>query len=803
MNFINERVIRLLSFLIVIILSLFSLSGNAQIAFQYRIYIPANLDKGVTESVEDMAIFLEKMTGKSYSIQQSDKENESGIQLQWVENSQLPTSVKKQVSKDGQSFFLNVQDQAFAKIIGTGKNSFINGIYTFLQELGFRWYMPGDAWTIVPAGFKQKLQISRIYTPDFRNRSYFGTGGVNAIRNVDPQNTFKKDYDLWNRRNRYSSDYIGKGHVGQAFYAAKKKELDNNPGYFCENKVNRYGRIDISNAKAVNLFIQWALEQIKSDDRYPMIGVDPADGSGSNDDCLPVGMGNIKTWSDKYFWLANQVAQKLPAQDNKIMVQLYAYASHAAPPDFQLNKKVYPIIIPYAFQNVTTPQEYVKLWSRKMKGRSMGIYDYWNITQWSKGLPQFNIYSIPEKLLFWKQFNITSINIESTNAKGPMGHSFWLASQMMWNTNISFDSLYQDFLRTSYGAAAPDIKRMYDRWSRNYQQSMEVNLSLQDLAAASAKTKDASVQARLTELKAYVHYLKLYYDYEENRSIPVYEELIRYLNEIHPLRLVQTSALEAYYIPKPKDYKEPTIAGNKKNMQVNTQMLYQTIGNNFQKDIREKKFSYKVSDFNFDISKTTPLTGIKKANPLYLNGPNRYQFYLPSAKTFHIKAGSNKDTKLTILDDKNKIVYEKMITASKGSYIEINTKLPAGKYLLLFGAYARFSRIEFSDDLVFISIGTNWYDNAGYPLQYIYVPKGVDAVVYEDAHGPGTNNKGYWLDPAGNHVQPEKLQKKIYKIPVPEHYQGKVWTFNIGHPSFKVLNFPNAFSLRNFKYKED
>src|SRR5690606_15801959 len=124
------------------------------------------------------------------------------------------------------------------------------------------------------------------------------------------------------------------------------------------------------------------------EERFPIIGVDPADGSGGKDDALPSGIPGIKTWSDKYFWLANKVAEKAEKNGISARIHLYAYSSHAAPPSFDLNTSVYPVIIPYAFQDVAEPDEYIRLWQKKLKGKTMGIYDYWNITQWSSGMPQ-------------------------------------------------------------------------------------------------------------------------------------------------------------------------------------------------------------------------------------------------------------------------------------------------------------------------------------------------------------------------------------------------------------------------------
>ena len=778
--------------------------GNANAQENHSIYIPGDLDPKVLDAVKDMAFWLQKMSGRTYKLVEDNENRREGIRLQWLEKTKLQRAIEKQVSNDGQSFYLEIKNQQNALIVATGKSSFINGIYTFLQELGFRWYMPGDAWTIIPRKSDVQLNITKTVTPAFRNRLYAGSGGIGAIPGVDPSNTFKKDYDLWNLRNRFSSDYYNKSHSGQYFYSSKKKELDKHPSFFCIKKPDPFGRIDISQPGAVKLFVEWALEQVKPKDPFPVIGVDPADGSGGPGDCLPANMPEIKTWSDKYFWLANQVARQIPVEDERSIVQLYAYASHADTPGFEIHDRVFPVIIPYAFQRITSPIEFIKRWNRKMEGRPMGIYDYWNITQWSVGVPQFNIYSIPEKLDLWKKNNITTIHLESTNAKGPMGHALWLASQMMWNPSMSFDSLYQDFLNDCFGPAAVDIRRMYDRWSLNYQKAMEVNLSLKDLASASQKTTDPAIRSRIAELKAYVHYLKLYYRYIDDGSIRNYNELIDYMNEVHPLRLMQTFSLQRSYIKKPKGYIKPQLRKSSESPALKMSDVYRSVERNFREDLKEDRFTYKVMDFNFDISKVKAVSNPLKGSISYITAPNKYRFHLPVSKTVKFRAGSTIKTSVTILDENGNMVFEKTVNPSKSGWAEYSTRLSAGTYTLIAGNFGGFTRVEFPADIVFISdTEILYYDNAKYPVLYIYVPRGTTEIVYEDQHGPGVNRKGYWIDPVGNRVTAQKIKKTVYRVAVPAGQSGKTWRLTMGHRSFSVLNIPNKFSLTNFDYREN
>ncbi|MCB0284881.1 MAG: hypothetical protein KDF60_20040, partial [Calditrichaeota bacterium] len=244
-----------------------------------------------------MIFWLEKGGLRVNSLVKYDSPPQQGIRLIYCSESDLPNTIKSEIKKDGQSFHLSTRQINNAVITGTGKNSFINGIYTFLQELGYRWYMPGDTWTIVPERLP-KLYIDKTYTPVFRDRIYAGSGGINAIQVIDEKNQAKKDFELWNKRNRFSADYPARSHSGAAFYNANKELLDKHPEYFCNNKVNQYGRVNIEMPAVVNLFVDWALRQAKTSDEFPLIGVDPADGSGGSEDCLPTRIPLVKTWSD-------------------------------------------------------------------------------------------------------------------------------------------------------------------------------------------------------------------------------------------------------------------------------------------------------------------------------------------------------------------------------------------------------------------------------------------------------------------------------------------------------------------------
>lgn len=788
------RGIKLLLFVVII-----SAKVTAQ-PYQATIYIPEPRQdvSDAAMAVQDMVYWLHRATDKVYEVTTTAAAPHTGIRLQWADQADLPAAVQQQLQADGQSFYLSVDGDRSATIVGTGPNSFSNGIYTFLYELGFRWYMSGDAWTIVPdLQTAQKLKINKAYTPSFRNRSYFGTGGTRGIPEFDPQNTFRSDFEAWNRRNRYSQDFTTQGHAGGAFYRQNKKYLDQHPEYFCNQEVNRKGWLDISNREAVDYFVEWALSRVDRSDPYPVIGVEPADGSGGKDDCLPQNMPQIKNWSDKYFWLANQVAEAAEEKAPHAVVQLIAYASHAAPPHFELHRQVYPYVIPYAYQRVTAPQQLIAMWRKKLKDRPMGLYDYWNITSSSIDVPRFNIYSIPEKLKLWHQNKVSSIKLESTLAKGPMGHALWLAGQMMWDVSQDFETLYNQFLNDCFGPAAPDIRRMYDRWSKNYQGNMEWVFSKKDLDHAATRTKDPAILKRIDELGAYVQYLRLLSDYQQYPTQKGYGELVQYLQDIHPMRLLQTSALLRRYIKKPGDVKTKSSTVSERLADA---FDSEEGEDNAPDNAENSQLPYSVSHFNFDIRNATLLPGGKTHQPDNIIGPNSYQFVLPHARRLTFQAGTTKQAQFSIVDSAGMVRFSKIIAAGETNQT-LNVSLPAGSYSVRFGTTGGKGRLILPADIPFFT-SSKYYSNGGYPLLYVYVPRDVAEIVYRDVKGPGVNKRGNWINPEGKTIQPTRIKYDVYRVPVPPAQRGKVWVLNIGYRGFEMLNIPGVFSLNPFLYQE-
>lgn len=715
--------------------------------------------------------------------------------------------------RDGQSFYLQASTQKVI-IKYTTANSLQNAVSTYLGILGFHWYGPTSDWFVQPQKLQQISVEGKWFFPTFRNRVFNGTGGLDfgTWPGLDPDNNYKKNWLAFKRRNRFSADFSVGGHVGQDFYLTNKTKLDKQPDWFSNENGKVGGRIKIDKAAAVTLFIDWSKKKAAAGKQpFTTIAVDPEDGRGGPDDPLPAdGFKGIKKWNhaDKWWWLANEVAKQFDEKDKNTKVTMLAYGDgpyNALAPKFSLRKNVYPIIIPYAFQKAYTPEQMVTTWASKVEG-NMGLYDYWNITQWSEGLPQFNLYSIPEKLSFWKGNKVDGVYLETTDAAGPMGHVFWLAGELQWNNNQSIDSLLDKYVKDCFGRAIAPVKNMLVRWSKNYQGSAEVDFSLRDLKSASDLVQKGSKEwVRIAYLKAYVHYMKLYYEHDGSKQSR--DNIFRYLYTIHHLCLVQTSAFITQQYLSPGGVAPPAVGS--------APLSFSAIEKQFENDFRSANKTYTLLNLDFDYDKVEYTEPVNPKSWLFGGYQSYFYFKAPFSGSISFDAGAegmatleintgdnfiekeqvgsqNFDYKETLVSDRTWSMKKFQLKVEKGKVYNIN----------LSGGFSRI-KMQTPGIVLFKNPGLQDFDNYAYPVQYFYVPKAATEIIFYDAFAEGLNERGYLVAPNGVAQKRETLgAKNIYRVAVSPESRGKVWMANFGHPQWSFKNIPNITSLQKFGYSE-
>lgn len=711
-------------------------------------------------------------------------------------------------ARTGQTFYISANSTSVV-LNYTTPQSLDNAVYTYLNMLGITWYGAGVNWLVKPTVLNVPSITGQWIEPTFRQRNFNGTGGLDYGLSTDPTFEYKKNWLAFKRRNRFNGDFAQPSHSGQAFYIANVALSDAHPEWFYSDAGKYNGRIRVEIPAAVQAYKDWFIRTTNLNDSFININADPEDGRGNGpeDPLPPNGFQGLNNWnaSEKWSYFANEIAKGYDSNNNKIHISFLSYGDGPTVtlvPRFPIKKNVYPVVTPYAFQTAYLPKQMIRVWSKAVAG-NMGIYDYWNITQYSLGLPQFNIYSIPTSLKFWRQNKIDGIQQETTDAGGPMGHTFWLTGQMEFDTTKNFDTLYNKYLIDCFGTGRRPMKNMFDRWSLNYQYNQEVNFTLRDLKLATDSVVNGSPEwKRINDLKAYSHFMKLMAQRTNVQSNN--DSIYYYMYSIHQRMMVQTSAfIGQHYLT--------TLAPTPLT---DHQLTEAEIENNFNADIAGLPVEYGISNMVFNYDNATYIDSIPInawSRGFFAGG----QFKAKFTGTVSIDMGTQDQLNAKIFTEDSVFINEHLSTTnftftetlygqtwSMKNYV-IN--VVAGQTYNIGTSASGLGRIRVRTPgiIVFVPNNANDFDNSGYPMKYFYVPVGTTKIAYVDAESQPFNGRGYLIPPGGvGLIRTATSAANIYTVNVPAGMDGRVWKADMGHTGVTFNNIPNISTLQNFSYTE-
>ncbi len=572
------------------------------------------------------------------------------------------------------------------------------GIYNYLNELGFRFYLPGSLWEKIPILSSPYKQENKTVVQKYKYNNWFISGGYNKW--VMDQDAFFGDsyfgnngheWSQYQRRNNMNGAYRFTGHRGDIVNTEYLSTLQANPCYIaCNNGVRiatSQSVPDINNNNAKEYWASAILKQytiyknsITSDPALyknyyynfnygnGYIGIEVPDGSawGNSTDNLGCAAENYNgnpypNASDQQFILANFTASKINNLLPEKHFQCYAYSGHADVPSYgiPINKNIDVQVVASAFQSETSPVGLLSRWYKKYS--NISEYDYMNIPQWTGETPIFSLNNYKNTLARIKQNNGQGIVIEASPAKFA-SLPFLFAGNRYLQYDINIDSSLNEFTSNLFPAnIAVHIKQLLNYWGDDNvmlggkfinDNKYKIPLFLQELykTVTASQNTGAEVIARLQEFKAYIHYIILYYDFiEQNKSYQNKTEkaanLCLYLAKINKLQLVNSYFLIYDIVNKYPDtsafYKSyNTINGSAYRNGNLTLISNEQINNNFSEDL--VKYASSVTDFKFDnavdiINKLT-VAGLKPMDKINVGIGYTNGFNYPNRCEFYFYA---------------------------------------------------------------------------------------------------------------------------------------------------------------------
>lgn len=509
----------------------------------------------VKDAVTDLQFQLNKATGADFKIDAKDTLGSNGIRLIKLDEKINAGYDKRLDPNNDDAVLLQSDGEHGIKIIAYTRQGLINGIYTYLDTLGFRWYHPGEEWTITPKLKGIGFKCDEVCVPDFALRTFFGTWGTPRNRVIDKTGEIDKEWNLWSMRNRLGGGYALKGHTWGAVLAQWHDYFRDRPEEMAMVKGKRIGvdapsnKFCISNEDFQKVFVFHMVRQLKkmiSDNpnlQVYCVSVEPSDGDGDCECDACKKMGSVST---RDFFLANFVAKEFQKISPKAYVNLYAYNTHAAPPDLKLEPNVIVQIIPYGYQNISSPQQMIEAW--KKKSDHLFIYDYYGLPILNLDQPLHNVlapWRFAERIKYWHDQNIKGITLESSYSIGATGVGLYLFARLGWNVHQDEWRLLKEYYHQCYGPAYNAVwfaqqaladdslgkSVVLDKVDHNFNNDLK-KLKL-----------EPEQKALVTDFKAYLHYLKLLYKMQatdaKGDTVAV-DNLLRYTysifmrKEVHP-----------------------------------------------------------------------------------------------------------------------------------------------------------------------------------------------------------------------------------------------------------------------------
>jgi len=519
---------------------------------------------GLTATVETLKSVLEKISGVPIPLENGGAWEGKGILV--ALSDQLPPSEKEAADAlkgaSPETYMIDISPGR-AVLAGCSPKAVCDAVYDLLGQLGCRWLLPSERWTIIPSNPSVSLPVQKtISKPDFSFRSIwyaYGFGGDSESK------ALAAAYYQWVDANRLGG--VASYKAGHSYPSTVKRHKDvfaSHPEYFGmdENGSRRpfteYQSLCYSNPDVAALFVQDKLAELRADkEKNPyayVVSMDPNDGSDvcHCDACRALGNG-----SDQALYLANTVARALRAEFPDAVVAMYAYASHRLPPEKIEVEPNVEIQLAMGFNKTQySLEELALLWKKKV--RAVGIRDYFGVMAWDWGLPgrgkSSSLEYVAKQVPRWHEWGARSFNAETNANWGSFGPATYVATKLLWDVKADAAAAYDDYMNAAFGKAAGEMKALYGLFSKSEdltRQNLHRWLAQLDGAFHAAEGESAGVRARLTDMAAYLHYAVLFRDWElaqksrdQEKAYAALRPLLEYTWQIRNRNMVHAYALQ-------------------------------------------------------------------------------------------------------------------------------------------------------------------------------------------------------------------------------------------------------------------
>ena len=388
----------------------------------------------------------------------------------------VPKALQARAQKErypNQAAVIKVTDQGI-HITSPGARGFSKAVYTFLDRLGVRWYMPGKLGESLPEG---KVALSKgaiVEGPDFMFRTFYWGGDESHY-----PKEMRKEKGPWQRRVRMDNEFGFSGHSYTEQIVPPDKYGTRTPEYYSlvagvrvapsvdPKRFYQNHQLCVSNKEVQQLAIDFAKRRLGSSELHQIISISP---NGDGPFCQCEGCQKIGTDTNQMVFLANVVARAIREEFPDDFIGYYVYDHTIWPPE---NMKLEPNVVPYIVNSYrrlypgghrvawtfyaapvreTALGEIIKGWG-DLGGRT-AIRFNWRLPKYP-----FNwVYHLQDDFRFFLENKGVGTMSQSTGSFVHQGWVNYWSARLSWDSELDIKAEEVEFYRRYYGPGAEAAK---------------------------------------------------------------------------------------------------------------------------------------------------------------------------------------------------------------------------------------------------------------------------------------------------------------------------------------------------------
>ncbi len=346
------------------------------------------------------------------------------------------------------------------------------GVYELLEQLGFRWYIPGDLGRVVPEGDSAMLDIQvETQAPSM------------DLRLLQPWQIAREG---WIARQRLGGERRSTGRHGIPPFSNRRTArpiFENNPEYFALiDGERRLRQICPSNPEVLQLVVELIRKNHDPTSERFYIGMGPNDGTHycECEDCRALDGDVYDPFYDtisvtgRYIWFFNQLLDALEDDYPNLHIVWYVYAMHMMPPpeNLQPNPRIVNVFGPItqcrirSMDNPMSPDRHMLRWlidewsdTNPNEMYYAGYYNFLACVQLPK--TQIDRVRVEIPAIHERGINVMRVEcIRTSWVNDPL--TLYLAARLMWDVDTDVDAVLDEFYRKYYGPAREPMRRYHE-----------------------------------------------------------------------------------------------------------------------------------------------------------------------------------------------------------------------------------------------------------------------------------------------------------------------------------------------------